>query len=401
MLLRSVHPVPQPELLALLASVESWTGKVEHQSRDGRRIIVESRQQAIAVDGETLILETNRDITERERAEYDMARMAAVASASHDVFYEAGLNGVIETWNPAAEQLFGHMASAAIGQHLRMLAPASRHAEQLDFLARVAAGESIQPVQTQRTRKDGTLVNVSVAKTPIKSPDGKVIAISIVIHDLSERLEWEARQKTLTRELAHRVKNSFAVLQAILRSTLKHTSDPAKFAAAFSGRVHSLSVAQDILTASDWKHVELGALTRHQLSTSAISEGDQLAITGPPVKLGAEHSAPLALLFNELASNALKFGALSVPFGRVELNWRVENDGGATRTLIITWRETGGPKITHTGVRGFGFTLIEKGLPGANVESRFEPEGLVCKVELEFTPLEYDVDELRINESVA
>ena len=380
-LLRSVHPIEPADLMQLLNTVRSWTGEVQHLTKDGRQVFVESRHQAIEADGEILILETNHDITERKRAEAETARMAAVAGASHDALFGATLEGCIEAWNPAAERLLGYTAAEAIGQHVRILAAPADHHEQKNFLVRASAGETIPPYHARRLRKDGSFVEVSVALGPVKAPNGSVIAISIAMHDISDRKEWEARQRLMTRELAHRVKNSFAILQAILRSTLKTSPNPEEFAAKFSGRLHSLAAAQDILTANDWKGAELGALARHLLLLYVV-EGDRLVISGPEVNLPAEYAVPFGLIFNELATNALKYGALSTPNGKIELSWRIENNAIAGSILSLTWRERGGPNITSLETRGFGSALIEKSLAGAKVERLFDADGFICTIEL-------------------
>lgn len=385
-LLRTTHPIDPADLMQLLKTVRSWTGEVQHLTKDGRQVFVESRQQAIEPDGELLILETNHDITERKRAEAETARMAAVAAASHDALFGATLEGYIEAWNPAAERLFGYTAAEAIGQHIRILAAPEDHHEQRTYLARASAGETIPPYHARRLRKDGTFVEVSVALGPVKAPNGSVIAISYAMHDISDRKEWEARQRLMTRELAHRVKNSFAILQAILRSTLKTSPNPEDFAAKFSGRLHSLAAAQDILTANDWKGAELGALARHLLLLYVV-EGERLTISGPEVNLPAEYAVPFGLIFNELATNALKYGALSTPSGKIELSWRIENTANAGSILSLTWRERGGPKITSLETRGFGSALIEKSLAGAKVERLFDADGFFCTIELTLKPL--------------
>ncbi|MEQ1520716.1 MAG: PAS domain S-box protein [Aestuariivirga sp.] len=381
-LLQTVRPIEIADFMKLLKTVRSWTGEVQKRAKDGRQVFVETRYQVIETDGELLVLETNHDITERKRAEAETARMAAVASASQDPLFGLTLEGQIEAWNPAAERLFGYSASEAIGQHVSMIAGPSGQQEQRDYLARARAGESVGPFNSQRIRKDGTLVDVAIAVGPVKAPDGSVIAVSVTMHDISERKEWEARQRLMTRELAHRVKNSFAVLQAILRSTLKTTSNPQDFAAKFSGRLHSLAAAQDILTDNNWKGAELGSLARHLLSTYIVNEDTRLAISGPEINLPPDYAVPFGLIFNELATNALKHGALSVPGGKIDLSWRVEGKTGAGSNLILTWRERGGPKITSLEPRGFGSTLIERSLAGAKVERLFDADGLICTVSL-------------------
>ena len=381
-LLRTISPVPSNELIDILKVGKSWTGEIEHQAKDGRQIFVESRHQIIENDGETLILETNHDISQRKRAETYTARMAAVAIASHDALFGITLDGIIETWNAAAERIFGYSASEAIGQYITILADPSRHAEQKNLMARALGGETIGPYDARRMRKDGTFVDVSVALAPVKAVDGSAMAVSVAVHDISDRVEWEARQKLMTRELAHRIKNSFAVLQGILRSTLRTSKDPQEFAEAFSGRLHSLSAAQDVLTANDWRGAELAALIKHQLAAYVVSEDTRVEISGPRVNLPAEYAAPFGLIFNELATNALKYGALSVPEGNIVIMWRTERNPDFSEKILLSWRERGGPTIAGQGPRGFGTTLIEKSLGGAKIENIFEPEGLTCKIEV-------------------
>lgn len=381
-LLHTISPLPKEELLEILKVGKSWTGELEHRAKDGRQIFVESRHQAIDNDGDMLILETNHDISQRKRADSYTARMAAVAVASHDALFGITLDGVIETWNPAAQRLFGYTADEAIGQHVSILAEPSRHEEQRDLIRRAHANETVGPYDARRVRKDGSFIYVSVALAPVKSADGTLMSISVAIHDISDRKEWEARQRLMTRELAHRNKNSFAVLQGILRSTLRTSRNPHEFAEAFSGRLHSLAAAQDILTANDWRGAELGALVRHQLAAYVTNEDNRVDISGPEVNLPAEYAAPFSLIFNELATNALKHGALSVPSGHIQIIWRTERKPDSSVRILLTWRERGGPEITMQGPRGFGSTLIEKSLAGAKIESIFDAEGLTCKIEV-------------------
>ncbi len=381
-LLHTVLPLGLPELMEILKIGNSWTGEVEHRAKDGRRVFVESRHQAIDSDGELVILETNHDVTQRKRAESYTARMAAVAVASHDALFGITLDGIVETWNPAAERLFGYSAAEAIGQHIGILAEPARHEEQRDLIRRAQANETVGPYDARRIRKDGSFVDVSVALAPVKSLDGSIVSISVAVHDISDRKEWEARQRLMTRELAHRIKNSFAVLQGVLRSTLRTSRNPQDFAEAFSGRLHSLAAAQDVLTANDWKGAELGALARHQIAAYVPNEDNRVEILGPEVNLPAEYAAPFGLIFNELATNALKYGALSLPEGNIQIMWRTERSPDSSVKLFLTWRERGGPKITALGTRGFGSTLIEKSLGGSKIENFFNAEGLTCKIEL-------------------
>jgi two-component system, chemotaxis family, CheB/CheR fusion protein len=113
-----------------------------------------------------------------------------------------------------------------------------------------------------------------------------------------------------------------------------------------------------------------------------MNEDSRVEISGPKVNLPAEYAAPFGLIFNELATNALKYGALSVAEGNIVIIWRTERNPDFSEKIFLTWRERGGPTVTRQGARGFGTTLIEKSLAGAKIENIFEPEGLTCKIEL-------------------
>ena len=381
-LLQTSHSLPLSEILAVLKNQRNWTGEVRHRTKDGRTLIVESRHQLVESEGDLFVLETNRDITESRRAAADVARLAAVALASHDALYGASLAGVIEAWDPSAERLFGYTAEEAVGRQMSLIVEPELQPEQNEFLARAASGETVGPFDTRRRRKDGNIVNVSVAMAPVKASDGSVVAISVVSHDIGERLEWEARQRLMTRELTHRVKNSFAVLLAILRSTLSSAASPEQFATDFAGRLHSLSVAQDILTESDWRGTEFGALARHLLGLYLPADSTRVSYAGPPVALGPEYAAPFALFLNELVTNALKYGSLSRPSGKIDLAWRLEWGAHDRQKLVLTWRESGGPPVAPTERRGFGSKLIENSIPGASVHRAFHAGGIVCTLEL-------------------
>ena len=373
-LLKTRFTAAIPDIVDHLRSSPSWTGEIQNTNRAGEVIVVESRYQLIDIDGDAVILETSRDIRESKRADASMARMAAVAAASHDALYGVSLDGLVEAWNPGAENLLGYSEKEALGLHITKLADPNQHAEQLQALERLKRGETIKPFDTMRKTKDGRLIDVSIAMSPVVASDGTVTAISVALHDISERKEWDKRQRLMNRELAHRVKNSFAILQAILRSTVRASPDPQQFAKAFSGRLHSMAAAHDVLTENDWRGAELGALVRHQLSYFVA--GQRILVTGGIVNLPAEQAAPLSLILNELATNAVKYGALSTPLGRIDIGWRITTDEQARAVIELTWVESGGPLIHAPGPRGFGSTLIERSLAGADVSMQYPPEGL-------------------------
>ena len=144
-------------------------------------------------------------------------RLAIAVSISQDALLSITLTGQITSWNRAAERLFGYAADDVIGQNIAMLLDPEGQQEQLEFLARVCAGEALGPEDTKRLRKDGMLIDVSISAAPVRSIDRSVISVAVAIQDISRRKEWEVRQRSMTRELTHRVKNSFTILQSILQ----------------------------------------------------------------------------------------------------------------------------------------------------------------------------------------
>ena len=314
-------------------------------------------------------------------------RLAAASLISQDALLTTTPEGKILTWNPASQRLFGYAAKDAIGQNIAVLASLENQSEQEEFLARVLTGETLGPEDTKRLRSDGALIDISISAAPVRLHDGSVVSISIAMQDIGRRKEWEVRQKSMMRELTHRVKNSFAILQSILHSTLKTSPQPQDFAKVFSSRLHSLAAAQDVLTANDWRGIELGALARHQLASYDRLDNIKLHITGPEVYLAPDYATPFGLIFNELAANALEHGAWSSPLGRVELDWKVEGVPGSPVKLIVSWKERGGPKPSSHRSPGLGVVLIEKSLAGALVTNSYDALGLTCAIELEIASL--------------
>ncbi|HEY5363348.1 MAG TPA: PAS domain S-box protein, partial [Aestuariivirga sp.] len=136
-LLQTIRPITQEKLLEILKTENSWQAELQRNAKGGRQLIVECRYQLIDVDGDILILETDHDISERKLAETYTARMAAVALASHDALFGITPQGYIETWNPAAQRVFGYSANEAIGQHVRILALSAMHEGQSKILRQV------------------------------------------------------------------------------------------------------------------------------------------------------------------------------------------------------------------------------------------------------------------------
>ena len=382
---------PDDRLPVYNAGRDSYLSDSDHYSieyrvahKDGHYVWVMDSGRVFRNDSGEIIryLGSTIDISERKRVEAGTARMAAVAAASQDALFGVDLNGRIEAWNPSAERLFGYSADEIVGQHLSLLAEDAYRAEQSDIVGQVTSGNSVGPLETKRQRKDGTSFYASLSVSPVRASDGTVTGMAATVRDISDRKEWQARQIMMSRELAHRVKNSFAILQSILRSTLRSSSSPEQFAVAFSSRVHSLSVAQDVLTDNDWKGAELGDLARRQLAPYMSRIYSRIDIQGPKVRLPADYAVPFSLIFNELASNASKHGALSNGSGTVSLSWTLAIVHGGPPRLFVRWEEHVKTVFLQPGPDAFGAKLIDKSLAEANVTREYRPEGLLCSIDV-------------------
>lgn len=188
-----------------------------------------------------------------------------------------------------------------------------------------------------------------------------------------ERVRAEDEQEVLNRELSHRMKNMMAMIQAIASQTLKGVPERAPVE-ALEKRIHAMSLAHDVLLQENWAAADFGAVAKAALSTFGF--GDRCRVIGPKVQIGPRATLSVSLLLHELATNAVKYGALSVDSGSVEVRWEVAaTDGNAT--LNLSWREAGGPKADPTDRKGFGSRLIRMGLVGTGgSEVRYGPMGL-------------------------
>lgn len=206
-----------------------------------------------------------------------------------------------------------------------------------------------------------------------RDTDGAVALMHGTVHDVTERHDLAERQDVLNHEISHRLKNTLAMVQAIAVQTLRKVVDrePVDL---FERRLMALSTAHDTLLLGNWRSAEIGATAAAVLGQAGQVE--RVTIEGPPIALGPRPALSFALLLHELATNAVKYGALSVSDGRATLDWSVV-DG----ELVIRWRETGGPPVAPPSRRGFGTRLIQAGLIGTGgVDLRYDPDGVTAEL---------------------
>ncbi len=209
--------------------------------------------------------------------------------------------------------------------------------------------------------------------------------VAILFQDITDRKSWELSQRRLVGELNHRVKNMLAVVRSIAQQTQSSTATPVDFNEAFQQRLAALAEAHDLLTQHNWTGAGLEQIARQSLATLTGATG-RIALEGPPVQLEPNAVIVLAMVMNELGTNALKYGALSVPTGRVLLNWHLiePGDGSNGRSVRLSWIERFGPAASPPDKTGFGLRMLKDALRleldgGCDLE--FKKTGLECRIE--------------------
>jgi two-component system CheB/CheR fusion protein len=337
------------------------------------------------IDG---VVITFTDITERKRREPERALHAELIRASHDAIIGHSLEGKILTWNPAAERIFGRSAAEAIGRPLTMLIPEERANEMAEHLEKLKQGETVEAyVMVCETREDAR-AGVEFDMAPIRDEHGEAIAASTIARDISPRLEYEAHRDLLLHELSHRIKNTLATVQSIMTQTLRNTPNIEAFAQLFvkpfSERIESLAKTHDLLTRGHWLSADLHELLIAELEPYANGEESRWKLSGEPIEIAHSQAIALGMAFHELATNAAKYGALSVSSGWVEVVWHGTGYSDAGRMLHLGWTEHDGPPVREPERLNFGTRLIREGLNyelEAEVNMDFAVEGLHCTID--------------------
>ena len=320
-------------------------------------------------------------------SELAAARLAAIVSSSDDAIVGKSLEGRVTSWNDGAMRMFGWTSEEMAGQPITRIIPAELLHEETEILARLRRGERVAPFDTERLRKDGGRVVVSVTVSPIRDAGGRVVGASKIARDVGARKRAEATQRRLFDELTHRVKNTLATIQAIARQSLRRAASPEAFVQSFDGRVGALARAHDLLVAGGMAGADLAGLVRALVgpedeNPGGDAEAGRIRVGGPALTLEPRVAVQMALVLHELDSNARRHGALSVPDGRLGIDWRIEA-GSDGRWLALDWQEAGGA-APAAGEPGFGIAMIERSLTasGGSATRRAGPDGFGWEIRL-------------------
>jgi PAS domain S-box-containing protein len=251
-------------------------------------------------------------------------------------------------------------------------------AESLDMLLAKKPFHGVEVrLQSENAAKRAFLLSAGPLVDENKASVGSIVTLT----DITERKRAEEHQTMLVAELNHRVKNILAIVQSVAAQTVRSSDSMGDFTHAFSGRLRALAIAHDMLTQTRWIGIGLKELLIAVLTPHLSYDDEPVTIEGPAILLSARAVVPLSMALHELTTNAVKYGALSVQGGRIDISWRLT--GGEEQSVELSWREHGGPKVESGPSSGFGTMLINRvisyDLDGTS-KIEFDPAGVRCSL---------------------
>lgn len=305
------------------------------------------------------------------------------------VLFAEAPSGRILGGNKRLETMFGHAvyASPDIESYDAWVAyhADGRQVRPEEFpLARVIRQE-VERAQLECVyqRPDGSRVWISIEGAPIRDTAGKIVGAVVAVTDISVRRAHEESRELMNQELSHRLKNLFAVVQAIVRQTIRGARDLAALDERIGARLAALGAAHDVLMRGAAERAPMRAVIDRGAGVLGETLRGRLILDGPDIELNGKAALPLGLMIHELLTNAAKYGALSTPEGEVVITWSTHGASG-DRLFRLDWQERNGPPVAPPANKGFGTRLIERSLAGfigSRTDIAYPPEGLRCAIE--------------------
>jgi len=394
---RLVHPDDLPALMdAVRGALDPASDNTINREyrirrdRDGATRWIETFGRAFFHEGQCVrFVGVVSDVTERKEAEADQvlreATMALALDAGNVGTWDFDVRKRHLRWSDRGYDMFGITPGAEVGldDFYAAMHPEDREATRQALLAAMnPALRADIDVEYRTIGRDDDLERwISAKGRGFFDEAGRPTRVVGATVDITERKRAELHLRLLVNELNHRVKNSLATIQAIAAQTFHAARSLPQALEAFSARIVALAEAHDLLTRENWEGADLLDL----LNRLEVLHGgpERFAIIGQPVRLSPRMALSLSMVLHELATNAVKYGALSTPQGQVRIAWTVV-PGPAQPRLVLTWTEPGGPPVQPPTRRGFGSRLIERGLAAElSGEARidFKPDGVVCRIE--------------------
>jgi PAS domain S-box-containing protein len=312
------------------------------------------------------------------------AVMRTVLNTVEEAIITIDHEGIVKDLNPAAARVFGYGPEEVIGRNIKMLMPEPYRREHDGYISNYLKTGVAKIIGHGRElagqRKDGSIFPMELAVSEMVVSRRRMF--TGVVRDITERKQIERHQELLVAELDHRVKNILAQVAMVAVSTRQGSCSMDEFLRSLNGRIQSMAAAHILLSKSGWQSVGLDALVRNQLAPYAT--GTNITISGTDIMLTVAEVQAVAKVLHELATNAAKYGALSIPGGHVSVKWDRKPNGDGTN-LSIAWQELEGPTVKSEGQSSYGTNLIRNLIPhelGGNVDLMFASQGVSCRIEI-------------------
>jgi PAS domain S-box-containing protein len=313
----------------------------------------------------------------------------AIIANADDAIVSVDLNGIITGWNKGSERLLGHTCNEMIGVLLISVVTPDRHVAEQEILARVRRGERVAPYQTVLQHKNGSLVELSVAVSPIKNAAGGIDGTAVIGRASDEVRATHEVRDVPAGEMRHRIRNLFALASGVVGLSARFAQTPEDMADTVRSRLDALARAHDLTwpSLSELADGSEPRATLHALVRTIVSPYDnaehggleRVTISGADIPISGGAKTNFALLLHEFATNAAKYGALSLPTGHVDVGCAVAGD-----ELCVLWRERGGPALDGPALReGFGSMLARATVErqfGGSIAREWDSEGLTIRL---------------------
>jgi len=292
--------------------------------------------------------------------------------------------------NDSFLSLTGYDRKEILGQSFNFLMAHCADAEALAQIKAEFESGSDCGTEVLYRRKDGSEFWAALFISPVRDKNANIVQYFASYVDLTKHKDELIQSRMLIDELNHRVKNTLATVQSIVWQALRTNTDPAVIRASIESRLSALSRSHDLLTRENWKSAGLLDLVHNALEPFGVSGGRaaRIAIKGENIRFPPQAALALGIAFNELATNAMKYGSLSNERGSVLIEWKIERTSEGRR-LILHWQEKDGPPVTPPSHRGFGSSVIERGLAHelqGTAHLDYRPDGLVCTMNIPAPP---------------
>ncbi len=274
------------------------------------------------------------------------------------------------------------VAQAQAPQHFRVFKDGTELPSDRLPLRRAVLGETVTNEEMELHFSDGTVLFGLVQAAPLRDSSGKIVGAVSAGLDITDRRRVEDHRLLLVNELNHRVKNTLATVQSIAMQSFRRAKTEASGRQMFESRLMALSRAHDVLTNESWEGANLDDIVTQAITPYRAADFSRFRIDGPPVRLTARIALSISMALQELATNAVKYGALSSERGRVSITWETRYDANG-RWLRLEWSEAHGPPVAEPEHEGFGTRLIERGLAqelGGETKIEYRPTGVWCEM---------------------